>query len=58
MVIRFSHLPLEQLSELEEKIRLVERLMDELNIDVDREAIIRALLASQLNTSGQKKFSF
>ena len=58
MVIRFLDLRLEQLSELEEKIAFLERMMDELNIDYDREKMIRTLLAGQLSTADQKKKKF
>lgn len=45
MVIRHSNQLLEQLTEVEEKIQLIERLLEELNIDCDKEKLIRTLLA-------------
>ena len=55
MVIRHSNQLLEQLSEVEEKIRLVERLMEELELECDREKLIRIILAKRYGLpSGQK----
>lgn len=54
MVIRHSNQLLEQLTEVEEKIQLIERLVDELNIDCDKEKLIRTLLARKYGVpSGQ-----
>ncbi len=45
MVIRYSNQLMKQLSEVEEKISLLEKLMEELNVDWDKEAMIRKILA-------------
>ena len=54
MVIRHSNQLLEQLSDVEEKIQMIERLMDEMAIEYDRETLIQNLLAKKYNLpSGQ-----
>ena len=54
MVIRHSSQLLEQLSEVEEKIKLLERVMAELQIDCDQEKLVKVLLARKFqNPSGQ-----
>lgn len=53
MIIRHSKSLLEQLSEVEDKIRELEKVMDEFGIEVDREKLINALLAKRLSPSGQ-----
>jgi hypothetical protein len=54
MVIHHSKQLLEELSEVEEKIQLIERIMDELNIECDREGLIKSLLAKRYGiTPGQ-----
>lgn len=47
MVIRHSNQLLEHLSEVEEKIRFVEHLMEDLEIDCDQEALLKSLLAKK-----------
>jgi hypothetical protein len=55
MVIRHSKQLLEQLSEVEEKIQVIEQLMEHLNIDCDREKLIKTLLAKKYGLpSGQQ----
>jgi hypothetical protein len=55
MVIRHSNQLLEQLSDVEEKIQMIERLMDEMHIEFDRETLIRTLLAKKYKLpSGQQ----
>ena len=46
MIIQHSLTLLEQLSELEEKIRKIETVMDGMGIEVDRESLLK-ILASQ-----------
>jgi hypothetical protein len=54
MVIRYSNQLLEQLSEVEEKISMLEKLMEELNVDWDKESLIRKILARKYEApSGQ-----
>jgi hypothetical protein len=54
MVIHHSNQLLEELSEVEKKIQLLERLMDELKIECDREGLIKSLLAKRYGIpSGQ-----
>ena len=54
MVIRYSNQLMEQLSEVEEKISLLEKLMEELNVDWDKEVMIRKILPRKHETpSGQ-----
>ena len=54
MVIRYSNQLMEQLSEVEEKISLLEKLMEELNVEWDKEVMIRKILARKHETpSGQ-----
>jgi tetrahydromethanopterin S-methyltransferase subunit B len=54
MVIHHSKQLLEELSEVEEKIQHLERLMDELKIECDREGLIKSLLAKRYGIpSGQ-----
>jgi hypothetical protein len=56
MVIRHSNQLLEQLSEVEERIQQLERLMEELNIECDQEKLIRTLLSKKFNAlPGQQK---
>jgi len=47
MVIRHSNQLLEHLSEVEEKIQFIENLMEKLEIDCDREKLIKTLLAKR-----------
>lgn len=55
MVIRHSKQLLEQISVVEEKIQLIERLMEHLKIDCDKEKLIKTLLARKYGLpSGQK----
>jgi hypothetical protein len=55
MVIRHSNQLLEQLSDVEKKIQMIERLIDEMQIECDRETLIRTLLAKKYNVpSGQQ----
>ena len=55
MVIHHSNQLLEHLSEVEEKIKLIEHLMEKLNIDCDQEKLIKTLLAKKYNLpSGQR----
>lgn len=54
MVIRHSIQLLEQLTEVEETIQLLEKLMDSLEIKGEREDLIRKLLARRLLSSGQQ----
>jgi hypothetical protein len=55
MVIRHSNQLLEQLSDVEKKIQMIERLIDEMQIECDRETLIRTLLAKKYNLpSGQQ----
>jgi len=54
MVIRYSNQLLEHLSEIEEKIQIIEKLMEQLDLDCDREGIIRTLLTRKFHSpSGQ-----
>jgi hypothetical protein len=54
MVIRHSNQLLEQLTEVEEKIQAIEKLMEELGVDCDQEKLIRTLLARKYGLpSGQ-----
>jgi hypothetical protein len=54
MVIRHSNQLLEQLSEVEEKIQAIEKLLEELGLDCDKEKLIRTLLARKYGLpSGQ-----
>lgn len=54
MVIRHSKSLLEQLSEVEEKIKELERVMDEFGVEIDREKLIAAILAKRsTKPSGQ-----
>lgn len=54
MVIRHSNQLLEHLSEIEEKIQIIEKLIEQLDVDCDREAVIRTLLARKYSSpSGQ-----
>ncbi len=55
MVIRHSNQLLEQLTEVEEKIKMIEQLMEELEVDCDREKLIKVILAKRFTQpSGQK----
>ena len=45
MVIRNSLQLLEQITDVEEKIRILEERMEALGIDVDRERLLEAILA-------------
>lgn len=47
MIIRHSNQLLEHLSEVEEKIQYVEHLMEDLNIDCDKEVLLKTLLAKK-----------
>jgi hypothetical protein len=47
MVIHHSKRLLEHLSEVEEKIQMIEHLMETLDIDCDREKLIKTLLAKK-----------
>ncbi len=54
MIIRHSKTLLEQLSEVEEKIKELEKVMDEFGVEIDREKLIAALLAKRsVKSSGQ-----
>lgn len=50
MLIRHSNQILEHLSEIEEKIQIIEKLIEKLNLDYDREGLIRTLLAKKFNS--------
>ena len=55
MVIHHSNQLLEHLSEVEEKIKFIEHLVEELNIDCDQEKLIKTLLAKKYYLpSGQR----
>lgn len=47
MIIRHSLLILEQLTEIEDLIQQVEKLMDENGVDVDREKLLLKLLKNR-----------
>jgi phage gp36-like protein len=47
MVIRHSNQLLEKLTEVEERIKMIERIMEECGIDCDQEQLLRALLAKR-----------
>lgn len=54
MVIQHSNLLLEQLTEIEDKIQLIEKVIEELHLDCDKEGLIRTLLAKKISIpSGQ-----
>ena len=54
MVIRHSLLLLEQLSDVEEKIKRLETMMREMGVDCDQEKLLKALLARKFQEpSGQ-----
>ena len=54
MVIRHSNQLLEQLTEVEEKIQAIEKLLEEMGLDCDKEKLIRTLLARKYGLpSGQ-----
>ena len=54
MVIRHSNQLLKDLTMVEEKIRLIEQLIEQLDLDCDCEHIIRSLLARKFGLpSGQ-----
>lgn len=57
MIIRNSNHLLEQLSEIEDKIQRMERVMRELEIDCDREALMEMLIACQCKTGRHEKKS-
>lgn len=48
MVIRNSLQLLEQITDVEEKIRILEERMEALGIDVDREKLIEAILTRKV----------
>lgn len=52
MVIRDSLQVLEQISDVEKKIRTVEKMMDDLGIKIDREKLIKAILTRRNSSSG------
>ncbi len=54
MVIRHSNQLLEQLTELEETIQLLEKLMDNLGINGEREDLIKKLLTRRQMSPGQQ----
>ena len=55
MVIRHSKQLLEHISEVEEKMQVIEQLMEHLNIDCDREKLMKTLLAKKYGLpSGQQ----
>jgi hypothetical protein len=45
MVIQHSNKLLEQLTELEEKIKLIEKLMEDYQLNCDKEELLKAILA-------------
>ncbi len=45
MVIRHSNHLLEQLSDVEEKIKLIERMIEQLGLEIDSSALIEQLFA-------------
>ena len=47
MVIRHSNQLLEKLSEVEERIKLIEQMMEQYGVDCDQEQLLRALLAKK-----------
>jgi DNA-binding transcriptional MerR regulator len=51
MMILHSKALLDHLSELEMEIKKIEELMDKLEIDDDREKLLKALLAKRSNPS-------
>jgi hypothetical protein len=55
MVIRHSKLLLEQLSELENKIKLLESAMNELGIEMDREKLLRLMIGQKVRDPLAKK---
>jgi len=54
MVIRHSNQLLEQLTKLEETIQLLEKLMDNLGINGEREDLIKKLLTRRQMSPGQQ----
>ncbi len=50
MIVMNSSLILEHLTELEEKIQRVEKIMTELQIDCDKENLMELLIACQCKT--------
>jgi hypothetical protein len=57
MIIMNSNLLLEHLTELEEKIQYIEKLMRDQQIDWDRENMMELLIACQCKTGRQDKNS-
>jgi hypothetical protein len=55
MVIRYSNQLLEQLSELEEKISLIEKVLEDLDLEFDKELMLRNLLTRKFKLPGQKE---
>jgi hypothetical protein len=51
MIIRHSGQLLEQLSQVEENIQQIEKLMRDLELDVDSEGLLRTLLAKRYHLS-------
>jgi hypothetical protein len=51
MIIRHSVQLLEQLSQVEEKMQQLEKLMKELDLDEDSERLLRTLLAKRYHLS-------
>lgn len=54
MIIMNSNVLLEHLTELEEKIKRMEGLMREMNIDWDRENLMELLIACQVAKTGRQ----
>ncbi len=57
MIIMNSNLLLEHLTELEEKIQQIEKLMSDQKIEWDRENLMELLVACQFKTGRQDKNS-
>lgn len=54
MIVLHSNQLLEHLSELEEKIQLIENLMEKLELNCDQEKLLRSILAKKYGVpSGQ-----
>ena len=57
MIVMNSLSLLEQLAELEEKISRMEKVMSELKIECDKDALLELLIACQCKTGRQGKIS-
>lgn len=55
MIVMNSNILLNHLSELEEKIKRIENLMREKNIDWDREDLMKILIACQVARTGRQE---